>query len=34
VIPLVEIDGVERFRYEVTADDLRDALGAVRPSRP
>jgi hypothetical protein len=34
VIPLVEVDGVERFRYELTADDLRDALGAARPSRP
>jgi hypothetical protein len=29
VIPLVEIDGVERFRYELTADDLRDALAAA-----
>lgn len=25
-IPVVEIDGVERFRYEVDADSLRDAL--------
>ena len=33
VIPLVEIDGVERFRYELTADDLREALRAARPPR-
>jgi hypothetical protein len=32
VIPLVEIDRVERFRYELTEDDLRDALGAGRPA--
>jgi hypothetical protein len=32
VIPLVEIDGVERFRYELTEDDLLDALGDGRPS--
>ena len=32
VIPLVEVDGAERFRYELTADDLRDVLGA--PQRP
>jgi hypothetical protein len=25
-IPVVEIDGVERFRYEVDADELREAL--------
>ena len=25
-IPLVKVDGVERFRYEVAADDLRAAL--------
>jgi hypothetical protein len=29
VIPLVEVDGEERFRYELTADDLRDALAAA-----
>ena len=34
VIPLVEVDGEERFRYELTADDLWDALEAARPSRP
>jgi hypothetical protein len=32
VIPLVELDGTERFRYELTEDDLRDALGAGRPA--
>ena len=26
LIPLVKVDGVERFRYELTADDLRAAL--------
>ena len=26
LIPLVRIDGVERFRYEVDEDDLRAAL--------
>ena len=26
VIPLVEVDGVERFRYEVDADGLAEAL--------
>ena len=31
VIPLVEIDGAEAFRYELTADELRDALAAARP---
>jgi hypothetical protein len=25
-IPLVKVDGVERFRYEVAPDDLRAAL--------
>jgi len=25
-IPVVEVDGVERFRYELTADELRDIL--------
>jgi hypothetical protein len=30
VIPLVEVDGVERFRYELTFDDLRDVLGAAQ----
>jgi hypothetical protein len=25
-IPLVKVDGVERFRYELTADDLRAVL--------
>jgi hypothetical protein len=25
-IPLVKVDGVERFRYELTSDDLRAAL--------
>ena len=25
-IPLVEVDGVERFRYEVDEEDLRAAL--------
>ena len=25
-IPVIEIDGVERFRYEVTSEDLRAAL--------
>ncbi len=25
-IPVVEIDGVERFRYEVDKDELREAL--------
>jgi hypothetical protein len=30
VIPLVEVDGVERFRDELTADDLRDVLGAAQ----
>ena len=25
-IPLVKVDGVERFRYELTADDLREVL--------
>ena len=25
-IPLVKVDGVERFRYELAADDLRAAL--------
>lgn len=25
-IPLVKVDGVERFRYELTADDLRAIL--------
>jgi hypothetical protein len=25
-IPLVKVDGVERFRYELTADDLRGVL--------
>ena len=33
-VPLVEIDGVERFRYEVTADDLRDALAAGHLAQP
>jgi hypothetical protein len=27
-IPVVEVDGVERFRYEVDADALREALQA------
>jgi hypothetical protein len=26
LIPLVQVDGVERFRYEVDEDDLREAL--------
>jgi hypothetical protein len=26
-IPVVEVDGVERFRYEVTPDDLRAVVG-------
>jgi hypothetical protein len=26
-IPVVEVDGVERFRYEVTAGDLRALVG-------
>ena len=30
VIPLVEVDGVERFRYELTVEDLRDALEPAR----
>jgi hypothetical protein len=34
VIPLVEIGGVERFRYELTADELREALGPAQRSRP
>ena len=25
-IPLVKVDGVERFRYELTADDLRSVM--------
>ena len=25
-IPLVKVDGVERFRYELSADDLRAVL--------
>jgi hypothetical protein len=25
-IPLVKVDGVERFRYEVAEDDLRQVL--------
>jgi len=25
-IPVVEVDGIERFRYELTADELRDIL--------
>jgi hypothetical protein len=25
-IPVVKVDGVERFRYELTEDDLRDVL--------
>jgi len=29
VIPLVELDGVEVFRYELTADELREALSAA-----
>ena len=26
LIPLVKVDGVERFRYEVAEDDLREIL--------
>jgi hypothetical protein len=26
LIPLIKVDGVERFRYEVAEDDLRAAL--------
>ena len=35
-IPLVKVDGVERFRYEVAEDDLRAALqaAAAQPMRP
>jgi Glutaredoxin-like domain (DUF836) len=34
-IPVVEIDGVERFRYQVEQDDLRDHLGAAaKPMHP
>ena len=29
LIPLVKVDGVERFRYELTADDLRSVLVTV-----
>jgi len=34
VIPLVELDGVERFRYELTAEELQEALDAPPSSRP
>jgi hypothetical protein len=35
-IPLVKIDGVERFRYEVAEDDLRAVLlaAAAQPMQP
>jgi hypothetical protein len=33
-IPLVKIDGVERFRYEVDAETLRDALERSETADP